>query len=163
MEPIENISGISKERWRLVCCLCKEKNGACIQCSFGHCATAFHPLCAKKHMLRMEVSSRSGNIDEVELRAYCPKHSKMLAKKAEEEASGKNAADAVNLATLLAPTETANESTPTVKVDGGGSTTPRIDESNANGNKIATPGSGGGESYPSKMDANSAENNVPQV
>lgn len=31
MEPITNVSQIPSNRWALICCLCKEKSGACIQ------------------------------------------------------------------------------------------------------------------------------------
>ncbi|XP_002989242.2 uncharacterized protein LOC9650015 isoform X1 [Selaginella moellendorffii] len=74
MEPVKNVEGVREERWRLVCIVCKERHGACIQCSHGLCATAFHPLCARDAKLLMEVSSRE-DTDEVDLRAYCPKHS----------------------------------------------------------------------------------------
>lgn len=33
MEPITNVSQIPSNRWALICCLCKEKTGACIQVS----------------------------------------------------------------------------------------------------------------------------------
>ena len=35
MEPIMNVEGVREERWRLFCTICKEKHGACIQCSHG--------------------------------------------------------------------------------------------------------------------------------
>ncbi|CAK9262058.1 unnamed protein product [Sphagnum jensenii] len=73
MEPIRNVEGVRDERRRLLCSVCKEKQGACIQCSHGLCATAFHPLCAREAKLWMEVSSREDS-EEVDLRAYCPKH-----------------------------------------------------------------------------------------
>mmetsp|Transcript_8530 Transcript_8530/g.31512 ORF Transcript_8530/g.31512 Transcript_8530/m.31512 type:complete len:1209 (+) Transcript_8530:178-3804(+) len=159
MEPIENINGISKERWRLVCCLCKERTGACIQCSFGQCAMAFHPLCAKKHMLRMEVSSRSGNIDEVELRAFCPKHSKQVTKKEADEAEKANANDA----TPHNPTDTANNAANNEQVSTPGPAPADEQANNAGANsKAATPGSAGGESGNDKPDGTSAENTVPQ-
>ncbi|GBG76563.1 hypothetical protein CBR_g22311 [Chara braunii] len=75
-EPVRNVEAISKERWKLLCVICKEKHGACIQCSHGMCATAFHPLCAREARYRMEVSSRA-DVDEVELRAFCQKHSSL--------------------------------------------------------------------------------------
>lgn len=31
MEPITNVSQIPSNRWALICCMCKEKTGACIQ------------------------------------------------------------------------------------------------------------------------------------
>lgn len=35
MEPIRNVEGVREERWRLLCSVCKDKQGACIQCSHG--------------------------------------------------------------------------------------------------------------------------------
>lgn len=45
MEPVDNIKGVQKERWELLCCLCKQRMGAKIQCV--NCYTAYHPLCAR--------------------------------------------------------------------------------------------------------------------
>ena len=44
-------------RWNLVCCLCKIKQGAPIQCHVKTCKTAFHVTCAfeKKLDMRTEV------------------------------------------------------------------------------------------------------------
>lgn len=74
MEPIKNTEGIKEARWKLVCSLCKEKHGACIQCSHGMCATAFHPLCARDFKLQMGISSKEGS-DDVDMWAFCSKHS----------------------------------------------------------------------------------------
>ncbi|CAI9114672.1 OLC1v1015446C2 [Oldenlandia corymbosa var. corymbosa] len=74
MEPIMNIDGINETRWKLICCLCKVKSGVCVRCSNGACRTAFHPLCAREARHRMEIWGRLG-CDEVELRAFCAKHS----------------------------------------------------------------------------------------
>lgn len=37
MEPITNVSQIPSNRWALICCLCKEKSGACIQVGEALC------------------------------------------------------------------------------------------------------------------------------
>lgn len=74
MEPIMNVGGVRDERRKLLCSLCKERCGACIQCSHGLCATAFHPLCARQAKLRMEVSSKEGS-DDIDLHAFCARHS----------------------------------------------------------------------------------------
>ncbi|KAI5062799.1 hypothetical protein GOP47_0021346 [Adiantum capillus-veneris] len=79
MEPIMNVEGVREERWKLLCSICKEKHGACIQCSHGMCATAFHPLCARQSNLRMEVSSKA-NGNEIDLRAFCSKHTSLNGK-----------------------------------------------------------------------------------
>ncbi|RUS88301.1 hypothetical protein EGW08_003939 [Elysia chlorotica] len=77
MEPITKISNIPPSRWALVCCLCKERVGACIQCSVKQCKTAFHVTCGFAHNLDMRtIVDDSNDIDGIHLRAYCPKHSK---------------------------------------------------------------------------------------
>ncbi|CAA3022076.1 histone-lysine N-methyltransferase ATX2-like [Olea europaea subsp. europaea] len=47
MEPIEGISRINKDRWKLLCSICHVAHGACIQCSNNKCHVAYHPLCAR--------------------------------------------------------------------------------------------------------------------
>ncbi|KAH7292672.1 hypothetical protein KP509_29G080500 [Ceratopteris richardii] len=79
MEPITNVEGVREERWKLLCSICRQKHGACIQCSHGFCATAFHPLCAREAKLRMEASSKA-NGDQIDLRAFCSRHTIMIDK-----------------------------------------------------------------------------------
>ncbi|XP_042482293.1 uncharacterized protein LOC122062708 isoform X2 [Macadamia integrifolia] len=74
MEPIMNVEGIKGTRRKLVCYLCKVKYGACIRCSHGTCRTSFHPICAREAKHRMEIWGKIGT-DNVELRAFCLKHS----------------------------------------------------------------------------------------
>ncbi|KAK7275707.1 hypothetical protein RIF29_16829 [Crotalaria pallida] len=74
MEPIMNVDGIEESRRKLVCHICKVKFGACVRCSHGVCRISFHPLCARKARHRMEVWAKDCS-DDVELRAFCLKHS----------------------------------------------------------------------------------------
>ncbi|KAE8077390.1 hypothetical protein FH972_015958 [Carpinus fangiana] len=74
MEPIMNVGGIKETRRKLVCNICKVKCGACVRCSHGTCRTSFHPICAREAKFRMEVWGKHG-CDNVELRAFCSKHS----------------------------------------------------------------------------------------
>ncbi|KAE9603902.1 putative chromatin regulator PHD family [Lupinus albus] len=74
MEPVMNVGEIKENRWKLVCNVCKVKCGACVRCSHGTCRASFHPLCAREARHRMEVWARHGD-DDVELRAFCLKHS----------------------------------------------------------------------------------------
>ncbi|XP_012943528.1 PHD finger protein rhinoceros [Aplysia californica] len=77
MEPITKISNIPPSRWALVCCLCKERVGACIQCSVKQCKTAFHVTCGFAHNLDMKtILDDTDEMDGIHLRAYCPKHTK---------------------------------------------------------------------------------------
>ena len=43
-------------RWSLICSLCRERSGACIQCSVPKCKTAFHVTCAFQHNLDMKAN-----------------------------------------------------------------------------------------------------------
>ncbi|KAJ7959086.1 putative Phd finger protein [Quillaja saponaria] len=76
MEPIMNVGGIKDTRRKLVCNICKVKFGACVRCSHGTCRTSFHPICAREARHRMEVWAKYG-YDNVELRAFCSKHSEV--------------------------------------------------------------------------------------
>lgn len=76
MEPIMNIDGIKETRKKLVCNVCKVKYGACVRCSNGACRTSFHPICAREARHRMEIWGKLG-CDNLELRAFCLKHSEV--------------------------------------------------------------------------------------
>lgn len=77
MEPITKISNIPPSRWALLCCVCKDRVGACIQCSVKTCKTAFHVTCGFSENLEMKtVLDETDENDGVKLKAYCPKHTK---------------------------------------------------------------------------------------
>ncbi|XP_028657499.1 protein Jade-1 [Erpetoichthys calabaricus] len=73
MEPITKVSHIPSSRWALICRLCKEKTGACIQCSAKNCRIAFHVTCAFQHGLNMKTILAEN--DEVKFKSFCQKHS----------------------------------------------------------------------------------------
>uniref|UniRef100_A0A3P8W3L9 Protein Jade-1 n=1 Tax=Cynoglossus semilaevis TaxID=244447 RepID=A0A3P8W3L9_CYNSE len=73
MEPITNVSHIPSNRWALICCLCKEKAGACIQCSAKNCRTAFHVTCGLH--AKLEMNTILTEDDEVKFKSFCPQHS----------------------------------------------------------------------------------------
>ncbi|XP_053559631.1 protein Jade-1 isoform X2 [Bombina bombina] len=73
MEPITKVSHIPSSRWALICSLCSEKSGACIQCSIKNCRTAFHVTCAFDRGLEMKTILTEE--DEVKFKSFCPKHS----------------------------------------------------------------------------------------
>lgn len=76
MEPITKISAIPSSRWALHCVLCRNRKGACIQCSVKTCKTAYHVTCAFKYGLEMRAIIEDENADDgVKLRSYCQKHS----------------------------------------------------------------------------------------
>ncbi|KAJ2683864.1 hypothetical protein GGH99_004231 [Coemansia sp. RSA 1285] len=73
MEPIDSVDQIPRSRWKLLCCLCHRKTGACIQCSHRQCFTAFHVTCARKAHLSMteKLDRRTG---EVVQKTFCERH-----------------------------------------------------------------------------------------
>lgn len=76
MEPIEGISSIPKSRWRLICYICKQKVGICIQCSKSTCFNAYHVTCAKRAGLYMKMKKgvKAACNDKSTLISYCDKH-----------------------------------------------------------------------------------------
>nr|CAD1831618.1 unnamed protein product [Ananas comosus var. bracteatus] len=83
MEPIDGISRISKDRWKLLCSICGVSYGACIQCSHHTCRVAYHPLCARAAGLCVEPEDddqiRLMSLDEddgqcIRLLSFCKKH-----------------------------------------------------------------------------------------
>lgn len=77
MEPIEGYELIPKERWKLICYICKQKMGACIQCSNRNCFLAYHTTCAKRAglYLNMTKGMQGAIVDSSSLVSYCHKHS----------------------------------------------------------------------------------------
>jgi hypothetical protein len=51
-------------RWTLLCVLCKERVGACIQCSVKTCKTAYHVTCAFKRGLEMRAIIEDENAED---------------------------------------------------------------------------------------------------
>ncbi|CAN8006366.1 unnamed protein product [Ixodes hexagonus] len=81
MEPITKISEIPASRWALTCCLCRERMGACIQCSVKACKRAYHVTCAFENSLEMKAIIDDNAEGGVKLRSFCPKHSKKTHRK----------------------------------------------------------------------------------
>ena len=95
MEPITKISSIPQNRWQLVCVLCRERVGACIQCSVKTCKTAYHVTCAFQHGLEMRAIIEDENAEDgVKLRSYCQKHSNTKIRKGANASSSKAATTA---------------------------------------------------------------------
>lgn len=102
MEPINRIENIPASRWNLVCSLCRDKVGACIQCTVKTCVTAFHVTCGFKHGLEMRTVLDDTATDGVRHISYCTKHShksKSPNKKTRDEDTGTSSSseDAENL------------------------------------------------------------------
>lgn len=76
MEPIEGIDHIPKNRWKLVCYICKQRTGACIQCSNRNCFQAYHVTCAKRagSFMAMEKGVQGAVTSKATLKSFCNKH-----------------------------------------------------------------------------------------
>ncbi|KAK6914387.1 hypothetical protein RJ641_021708 [Dillenia turbinata] len=87
MEPIDGLSRINKDRWKLLCSICGVSYGACIQCSNNTCRVAYHPLCARAagYCVELEDEDRlhlagvddedNGDDDQcIRLLSFCKKH-----------------------------------------------------------------------------------------
>lgn len=77
MEPIEGVDHIPKNRWKLVCYICKQRTGACIQCANRNCFLAYHVTCAKRaeSYMTMEKGVLGAVASKATLKSYCVKHS----------------------------------------------------------------------------------------
>ncbi|KAJ9049335.1 hypothetical protein DSO57_1025642 [Entomophthora muscae] len=71
MEPIEGIGRVPKSRMKLLCYICKQPSGACIQCSFKSCPHPFHPTCARAAKLYMRYKATE---EGVSMKVFCHKH-----------------------------------------------------------------------------------------
>jgi hypothetical protein len=80
MEPIDNIAAIQRERWELLCTICKQRCGTKVQCCHPGCFLAYHPLCARGAGLFMDQGDEYGNADDdpeddtLHLISYCHRH-----------------------------------------------------------------------------------------
>ena len=77
MEPVMDVEKVPKQRWKLICYICRQKMGACIQCGNKNCFVAFHVTCARRAKLFLKMKSTHGgpaNMDASVLKAYCDKH-----------------------------------------------------------------------------------------
>ncbi|TKR87477.1 hypothetical protein L596_011868 [Steinernema carpocapsae] len=74
MEPVQNADKAIELRKNLKCVVCRERMGACIQCSFGTCARAFHVFCGVRANFEMTTQEIDNNSDVVIRKALCPEH-----------------------------------------------------------------------------------------
>lgn len=74
LEPIAGIQNVSVARRRLLCCICKQRGGACIQCHEQSCTCAFHAPCARAQGWDLRLISDSHQIRGVNFVGFCNKH-----------------------------------------------------------------------------------------
>lgn len=78
IEDVRYIERITKDkippsRWNLSCSVCREKIGACVQCSVKRCVRAYHITCAVKEGLEMKTVVIPEKND-VQHMSFCSKH-----------------------------------------------------------------------------------------
>ena len=73
LEPITGATLIPTSRFKLVCRLCKVKQGAPIQCSNRQCGYAYHPMCMLKANLLTDFKHK---------KSWCPKHTPLAGRHA---------------------------------------------------------------------------------
>ncbi|KAK9467401.1 PHD-zinc-finger like domain-containing protein [Lipomyces arxii] len=77
LEPVVRVDNVPRQRWKLVCYVCRQKTGACIQCFNRSCFTAFHVTCARRAKLYLKAKAPVAVcFDHYDLLdAACDKHS----------------------------------------------------------------------------------------
>lgn len=75
MDTIQDVDKVPRSRWGLICYICNQRMGACIQCSKKACYQAFHVTCARRARLFLKMkSSPTSGLDPSVLKALCDKH-----------------------------------------------------------------------------------------
>ncbi|KAK2593141.1 hypothetical protein QQS21_009151 [Conoideocrella luteorostrata] len=78
MEPVMDVEKVPKTRWKLSCYICRQRMGACIQCSNKNCYQAFHVTCARRARLYLKMKTSHGALAVLDgnmvLKAFCDKH-----------------------------------------------------------------------------------------
>ncbi|EEP77024.1 conserved hypothetical protein [Uncinocarpus reesii 1704] len=77
MEPVLDVEKVPRSRWKLNCYICRQKMGACIQCSNKNCFAAFHVTCGRRARLYLKMKLTPGVpaiMDSNGLKAFCDRH-----------------------------------------------------------------------------------------
>ncbi|KAI1951734.1 hypothetical protein LOZ57_001146 [Ophidiomyces ophidiicola] len=77
MEPVLDVEKVPRSRWKLTCYICRQKMGACIQCSNKNCFAAFHVTCGRRAHLYLKMKLTPGApavMDSNSLKAFCDRH-----------------------------------------------------------------------------------------
>jgi hypothetical protein len=45
---VVGVRSVRPERWQTPCCVCQQRSGATVRCSYGQCPVSFHPLCGRR-------------------------------------------------------------------------------------------------------------------
>lgn len=73
-----DVEKVPKSRWKLLCYICNQRMGACIQCGDKSCFDAFHVTCARRAGLYLKMKNSHGTLSILDgttvLKAFCHKH-----------------------------------------------------------------------------------------
>jgi len=85
MKPVIGVERIDRRRWNMVCGVCGQKGGACVQCKENSCNKSFHVMCARRRGCFVEVEYGKNKVPRFV--AYCKDHSlpRWVAKKRVEK------------------------------------------------------------------------------
>ena len=93
MDVVVNLENVSKIRRSLTCSVCKQRNGACVQCNDISCSVSYHVTCAMNS--KYEVSAEYVNEDnEAHFVSYCRKHTEEVKKSRLESNNSANETEA---------------------------------------------------------------------
>ena len=73
---VTGLEHIRAEKSQLSCTVCKQTKGAVVQCSFGNCRVAFHPLCARMAGYHMPIRDGAGG--KAIVKQYCREHGSVM-------------------------------------------------------------------------------------
>jgi bromodomain and PHD finger-containing protein 1 len=73
MNEVEGFNCLAKDRFKIECIVCQKKNGAIINCDKGQCKKAFHPECARRAKLFLDVREVE-NTQQMGYAIFCEKH-----------------------------------------------------------------------------------------
>ena len=76
VDAVIGVDTIDRNRWRLICDVCGERKGCCVQCVGSACRWSCHVLCGWKAGYRMEmqvIGSTDEDLDVLKL-VYCDRH-----------------------------------------------------------------------------------------
>ena len=74
MDEVAGIEDVMKARRTLLCCLCKEKGGACIQCDKDNCTRSFHPQCAREQGYELRYVPHATSENGIRFIVRCERH-----------------------------------------------------------------------------------------
>ncbi|GMR44172.1 hypothetical protein PMAYCL1PPCAC_14367 [Pristionchus mayeri] len=88
-EVVQGLETIHDQRWQLKCSICDLRMGACVQCEYKSCATAFHTTCAQRSGVCDVLHEKNEADESVNFHAFCKRHT-LVRKREREGASGRS-------------------------------------------------------------------------